>query len=123
MTYFLCQGFILRKIVSSKQNMATKLIRLDDGTLVEVEVSPEQAQPISGGLADRVNETFDKIRPILVRTCRPIAAAWAEISQEMEIEQAEVQIGLSFEGEGNLYVTKSKAGANLVVKLVLKPKS
>jgi Trypsin-co-occurring domain 1 len=103
--------------------MATKLIRLDDGTLVEVEVLPEQAQPISGGLADKVNETFDKIRPILVRTCRPISAAWAEISQEMEIEQAEVQIGLSFEGEGNLYVTKSKAGANLVVKLVLKPKS
>jgi hypothetical protein len=103
--------------------MATKLIKLNDGTLVEVEVSAEQAQPISGGLADKVNETFDKIRPILVRTCRPIAAAWSEISQEMDIEQAEVQIGLSFEAEGNLYVTKSKAGANLVVKLVLKPKS
>ena len=117
------QGFILRGIVSSKKKMATKLIQLDDGTLVEVEVSPEQAQPISGGLAEKVNETFDKIHPILVRTCRPIAAAWTEINQEMNVEQAEVQIGLSFEGEGNLYVTKSKAGANLIVKLVLKPKS
>ena len=102
--------------------MATKLIKLEDGTLVEVEVPPDQAQQISGGFADRVNETFDKVRPILVNTCRPIAAAWKEISQEMEIEQAEVQLGLSFEGEGNLYITKSKAGANLTVKLVLKPK-
>jgi hypothetical protein len=40
----------------------------------------------------------------------------------MQIEQAEIQIGFSFEGEGNLYVTKSKAGANLTVKMVLKPK-
>jgi hypothetical protein len=102
--------------------MATKLIQLEDGTLVEVEVPPDQAQQISGGFADRVNETFDKVRPILVNTCRPIAAAWKEISKEMEIEQAEVQLGLSFEGEGNLYITKSKAGANLTVKLVLKPK-
>ena len=103
--------------------MATKLIELGDGTLVEVEVPPDQAQAISGGLADRVNETFDKIRPILVKTCRPIADAWIEINKDMNIEQAEVELGLSFEGEGNLYVTKSKASANLTVKLVLKPKN
>ena len=103
--------------------MATKLIQLDDDILVEVEVPPEQAQPISGGAADRVNATFDKIRPILVKTCRPIAAAWKEINQDMNIEQAEIQLGFNFEGEGNLYITKSKATANLTVKLVLKPKA
>jgi hypothetical protein len=101
--------------------MATKLIELKDGTLVEVEVSPDKAQPISGSLASHVEETFDKIRPILIRTCRPIAAAWKEINQEMYIEQAEIELGFSFEAEGNLYITKSKAGANLTVKLVLKP--
>ena len=40
--------------------MATKLIQLDDDILVEIEVPPEQAQPISGGAADRVNATFDR---------------------------------------------------------------
>lgn len=40
----------------------------------------------------------------------------------MNIEQAEIELGLSFEGEGNLYITKSKAGASLTVKLTLKPK-
>lgn len=102
--------------------MATKLIELDDGTLVEIEVPTDQAQQISGGFADKVSSTFDKIQPILVKTCKPIAAAWQEINQEMNIEQAEVQLGLSFEGEGNIYITKSKANANLTVKLVLKPK-
>ncbi|PSB21143.1 hypothetical protein C7B65_04170 [Phormidesmis priestleyi ULC007] len=102
--------------------LETKLIQLEDGTLVEVEVPPDQARPISGGFADKVSESFDHIRPILIHVCRPIADAWQEINQEMNIEQAEVQIGLSFEGEGNLYITKSKAGANLMVKLTLKPK-
>lgn len=103
--------------------MATKLIELEDGTLVEVEIPGEQIQQISGGIADRVSATFDKVKPLLVKTCRPIAAAWAELSEEMNIEQAEVQIGLSFEGEGNLYITKSKANANLTIKLILKPKN
>ena len=102
--------------------MATKLIELEDGTLVEVEAPSDQVQQISGGFADRVDATFDKIKPLLVKTCRPIAAAWKELNQEMNIEQAEVEIGFSFEVEGNIYVTKSKANSNLTVKLVLKPK-
>lgn len=101
--------------------MATKLIELEDGLLVEVEVPEDQAQQISGGLADRVSSTFNKIRPLLVKTCRPVAAAWQDLRREVNIEQAEVELGLSFEGEGNLYITKSTAGANLTVKLVLKP--
>lgn len=102
--------------------MGNKLIELEDGILVEVEVPSDGVQPISGGFAEKVDATFDKIRPLLVKTCRPIVAAWKELNQDTNIEQAEVEIGLSFEAEGNLYVTKSKAGANLKVKLVLKPK-
>lgn len=102
--------------------MATKLIRLAEGTLVEVEVPPDQAQQISSDFAQQVDKTFAKIEPLLVKTCRPIMAAWKEISKEMEIEQAEVELGLGFEVEGNVYITKSKADANLTVKFVLKPK-
>lgn len=102
--------------------MATKLIELEDGTLVQVEVPGNEVQPISGGFADKVGSTFDKIQPLLVRTIRPINAAWKELSQDMNIEQAEIELGLSFEGEGNLYVTRSSASANLTVKLTLKPK-
>lgn len=103
--------------------MATRLIRLEDGTLIEAQVPDDEAEQISGGLAKRVDATFEKIKPLLLKTCKPIAETWKELNQEVNIEQAEVEIGLSFEGEGNLYVTKSKASANLTVKLVLKPKS
>ncbi len=99
--------------------MSSKLVELEDGILVEVEVSPDQAQQIAGGLAEKVDATLDKVKPILIKTCRPILAAWEEIGQDIHVKTAEIELGLSFEGEGNLYVTRSKASANLSVKLVL----
>ncbi|MEO1395412.1 MAG: CU044_2847 family protein [Cyanobacteria bacterium J06634_5] len=102
--------------------MGAKLIELTDGILVEVEASDEKAQQISGGFADRVSTNFDRIKPVLIATCKPIVEAWQELNQELNIEQAEIELGLSFEGEGNLYVTKSKLGANVTIKLSLKPK-
>lgn len=102
--------------------MPTKLIQLEDETLVEVEVRGDQVEQISGGFAEQVNATFDKVQPLLLKTCRPIAAACKELNQEMNIGSVEVELGLNFEVEGNLYLTKSVAGANLKVKLVFNPK-
>ncbi len=102
--------------------MSTKLIQLEDDTLVEVEVPPDQAQPISGGLANRVNASFDKIKPVLLKTCQTLIGSLKEISENVPVERSEIELGLSFEAEGNLYVTKAKGGANLIIKLVLKPK-
>jgi transglutaminase/protease-like cytokinesis protein 3 len=103
--------------------MATKLIQLEDGILVEVEVPENQAQPIASGLADKVSTTLDKIKPVLIKVCRPIAEVWQEMNQEMDLERAEVEVGFSFEAEGSIYVTKAKGSSNLTVKLVLKPKA
>jgi hypothetical protein len=47
--------------------MASKLIQLEDGTFVEVELAPEEAQAIAGGTIKKVNSTFDKIRPVLLQ--------------------------------------------------------
>jgi len=104
--------------------MATRLIKLADGTLVEVETHPDDVRQIAASdAAKKVDETIDKIHPILVRTCRPIIAAWTELSQEMDIDHAQVELGLSFETEGNVYVVRGTASANVVVTLTLKPKS
>lgn len=102
--------------------MSTKLIELEDGTLVEIEVPEDQAQQISGGFADKVSSSLEKIKPLLIRACKPVSEAWGELNTEVQIEQAEVELGLSFEGEGNVYVTRSKAAANLTIKLILKSK-
>lgn len=100
--------------------MSTRLIRLDDGTLIEVEASPNEVQQVSSRAADRVHESLASIQPLLIGACRPVIAAWRELNREMTIDQAEIELGLSFEGEGNIYITKAKAGANLTIKLIFK---
>jgi hypothetical protein len=101
--------------------VATKLIQLEDGLLVEAEVPEDQAEPISGGAVDKVNAALDVIEPLLVKACKPITAAWKQLSDEAHIDQAQVALGLNFTGEGNVYIAKATAGANLTVTLVLKP--
>ncbi len=101
--------------------MGSKLIELDGGTLVEAVVDDNKAKEIAGGAADKVESSFEKIRPILINACKPVLETWKELNKEMTVDQAEIQLGLSFEGEGNLFVTKAKAGANITVKLILKP--
>lgn len=105
-----------------RNNMSTKLIQLKDSTLVEVQVSDDEAEKISGGFASRVDATVETIKPLLIKICEPITEAWEEINQKATLEQAEVEIGLAFETEGNLYITKSTAAANIKVTLTLKPK-
>lgn len=102
--------------------MATKLIQLEDGTFIEVEVSEDKAQPISRRHAEKVKASFDKIQPILESLSEPIAEAFQKLDSKVAVEKAEVEIGFSFEGEGNIYVTRAKAGSTLSIKLTVKPK-
>jgi Trypsin-co-occurring domain 1 len=101
--------------------MINKLIKLQDGTLVEVESDPKDTQLISNSAAQKVDSSIDKIEAIIIKTCNPIMSAWQKLSNSVDIEQAEIELAFSFEAEGNLFITKGKAGANLTVKLTLKP--
>lgn len=100
--------------------MATRLIKLQDGTLVEVEALSSEPQQISSDQVKKVKETIRNIDSVLVAVCQPVVASWKQLKQEVNVEKAEVELGLSFEGEGNIYITKAKAGANITVKLTLK---
>lgn len=103
--------------------MTTKLIKLEDNLLVEVELSEDPNRPKQIAKAtQKVNTTIDEIKPILLKAARPIVAVWAELNQELHIEQAEIELGLGFEAEGDLFVARGTANANLTVKLILKPK-
>ena len=60
--------------------MASKLIRLLDETLVEVEVSDREAKEVAGGVADRVKGSFDKIGSIQGHVCRgDRGRTWASV--------------------------------------------
>jgi hypothetical protein len=102
--------------------MTTRLIKLADGTLVEVEASSGYERISGSGVAKQVDTAIDAINPIIIKTAQSISNIWHEVNKDLSLEQAEIEFGVSFEGEGNIYVTKAKAGANLTIKLTLKPK-
>jgi hypothetical protein len=102
--------------------MAYKLIELEDGTLVEVEASEAEVQQIAHGPELIKGVTVDRIRPLLLRVTKPLVEVWRELNKDLEVQEADVEIGLGFEGEGNLFVTKAKGSANLTVRLKLAPK-
>lgn len=103
--------------------MATKLIELEDGILIEVDAREGEARQIAGGVAERISASLQNVQPLLTAVSKTIADAWQTVSQNVEIEKATVELGLSFEGEGNVFITKATAGANLIVTLELKPKA
>jgi len=103
--------------------MGTRLIKLKDGTVVEVDSAPGEPMEICGGVPDDVvDSAMDRIKPFLLHACEPITDAWKALSSSVKIEKAEIELGISFEGEGNLFIAKSKAGANFVVKMTFKPR-
>lgn len=103
--------------------MASKLIKLRDGTLVEVEVTGTEVQQISGGLAKKVNTTIDDMKDVLSKACQPIVAAVKDLREKVtDLEHVEVEVGLSFDIEGNIYITKANLGANVLVRMTLKDK-
>jgi hypothetical protein len=101
--------------------MSTKLIKLQDGTLVEVDAADASPKEVSGEMAQKVGRSIDSLMPFLLKICKPLRSTWNELNKEMQIDEAEVELGVSFEAEGNLYVVKAKGNANLVIKLKMKP--
>jgi len=94
--------------VERKINQWIKTHQLDDGTIVEV-------RP----LATKYNRSsrikymhFDKIRPILVKTCTPIVeAVERNLRDTTDVEQVEVEVGFSFAAKQYLY-HEDHPGAN-----------
>jgi len=102
-----------------EDKMPTKLIQLKDGIFVEVEAKAGEVQQVSSRAADKVAESISKIHDLILLSCAPVVSAWDELNKDFNIQQAEIELGISFEAEGNLYITKAKTNANLTIKLVL----
>ncbi|NES85660.1 MAG: hypothetical protein F6K10_32025 [Moorea sp. SIO2B7] len=102
--------------------MRNQLIQLQDGIYVEVEVSGDEPLPANAGTATAVKSSINIINPILVHISNEIAKTFSEIDENVNIDQAEIDLGFNFEATGNVYITKAKAASALRVKLTLKPR-
>lgn len=100
--------------------MASKLIRLEDDILVEVEAEVNEVQQIAGGVPAKVKATIDQIQPILLKICQPVVATVTNLRKNVDFEQVEIEVGLNFNAEGNIYITKATLGANVLVRMTLK---
>jgi hypothetical protein len=97
----------------------TKLLELHDGTIVEVEVRPGDAQV---NAVQGMSKSLDAIRPVLQGVAESVGAIWQDMNRDLEIETAEIVFGLSFEGEGNIFITRASTTANLTITLKLAPR-
>ena len=106
--------------------MAMKLIKLDNGLMMEVEVTKDEIEQISGGhddeIIDKVESSMEAVEAIIKESVKPIVSAYETLNQDVVLEKAEVEIGIGFSAEGNIFIAKGKGSANLKVKLVLSPK-
>ena len=58
--------------------MPSKLIKLDDGTLVEIEKHTDEVQEIAGGGIDRIKDAaIDKIKPLILKAVKPVTEVYA----------------------------------------------
>ncbi len=104
--------------------MSKKLIELDNGLMMEVDIPQQEIEMISGGndIVEKVEQSMSAVEKVLIQSVTPITQAYKALNQEVTLEKAEVEIGIGFSAEGNIFVAKGSGSANLKVKLVLSPK-
>lgn len=104
--------------------MASKLIELEDGILMEVDVPENQVRQIAGGRREitQVSNSINAIESILIKTCSPVANVLKELNKDMSVNEVEVEVELGLEAEGNFFIAKGKTNASLTIRLKLMPK-
>lgn len=104
--------------------MASQLIELEDGILMEVEVPEEQVQHIAGGglQITQVSRSISAVEAILLKACKPVANVLKELNKDMSVNEVEVEVELGLEAEGHFFIAKGKTNASLTIKLKLTPR-
>ncbi len=104
--------------------MASKLIELEDGILMEVYVPENEVRPVSGGglYKTSVSRSINAIEAILLKACKPVANVLTELNKEMSVSEVEVEVELGLEAEGYFFIAKGKTNTSLTIKLKLTPK-
>lgn len=108
--------------------MARKLLELntEDGStiLVAVELPDASVGRVSSPTGDlpieKVEASFDAVKDLIVRGCRPITTAFRTLQQESQPVSGEVEFGLNFTARGSVYVVESTGQASLKVKITWK---
>jgi len=99
-------------------------IQLKDGIVVEIRETANAPQLVAGGPVG-IPKTLEQAVAMLPIIISGIGKAFKGMSETLNVPikmgEAEVELGLSFSMEGNLFVAKSTAEATLTVKIKFTP--
>jgi hypothetical protein len=104
--------------------MATELIQLRDGLLVEVQSNPEDTPRQIVASAARLTEgAMDQARELLLKAVQPLASVWSELNRDLTMDAIEIELGLGFEASGKLFIAQGTGSANLSFIVKVRPEA
>ena len=98
-----------------------KIVKLNDGLEVEVELDDTQARQIS--LDKKIDTSIDDISGFLSKVIKPISNTYRELNKEINIAETKVTIGVKIGIEGGFILAKSTAEAHIQVEMVMRKSS
>jgi Trypsin-co-occurring domain 1 len=105
--------------------MSTQFLRLSDGIIIQIDGPPEYRQEMHTSTAEQVGTNMQKAADTVGRILKPLAetlgGVYNTLNAPVALDAAEIELGLSFSAEGNLFVASSKAEGTLKVKMTFKP--
>jgi hypothetical protein len=103
-------------------NEKKNIICFEDGVNVEIDATDaEQPRNAAAGSAAKIQRRFEAVLPTITAICTPLTNVWKELSKDVTMHEAEVELGISFDLEGNIYIAKSQVSTNLKVTFKFSP--
>jgi hypothetical protein len=104
--------------------MATKFLELGDGIFVEIAAPEELREEMHTSTAERVSTTMRSVASMVKDVVRPLADSFTNLYEALDVpiavDAAEVELGVSFSAEGQIFVAKTKGEGTLKLKVVFK---
>ncbi len=103
--------------------MPKTLLEMDasDGTLLVAVDAPQAAVRHVARDGDwpiqKIDKTFDAVKEVVLRGCRPLTEAFSVLNQDFAAESAELEFGISFTAKGSVYLVESSGEAALKIKV------
>lgn len=103
--------------------MSTRLIRMADGIVVQIEADDSEEKQISakGKRVEEVSSRFDCALPTIRTICQSFASLWRELDKEVSIDEVNIELALGFEAGGTVFLASGKSKVNLAVTVTMKP--
>lgn len=94
-----------------------------DGPLVQVTMNVPEARMMSHAhVAKVVSSGFENVMGMLQAIVKPFSETWKELSKDVTISESTLKLSLGVTAEGNFFVTKGTAEANIEIEVKLTPR-